>query len=265
MEQASPIITLTTDFGLRDTYVGQMKGALLQGCPSATLVDLTHAIPSWDVLAAALTLHTSYPYFPVGTVHLVVVDPGVGSSRRILAARGGDQFFVCPDNGILSFLLHEHRLQAVHRVEMDLAATTISPTFHGRDIMAPVAAALAGGAGLEKFGAKLAFSSLERIDLPQAEIADHRMNGQVLSIDHFGNVRTSIRLDTPLRNPAHFSAVVINEYRISTFVTHYSEAPIGALLVLIDSSGFVEVAANQASAAALIGCRPGDALSIEFE
>lgn len=265
MEPVSPIITLTTDFGLSDPYVGQMKGALLQGCPSATLVDLTHAIPSWDVLAAALTLHTSYRYFPVGTVHLVVVDPGVGSRRSILAARGEGQFFVCPDNGILSFLLDEHHLQAVHRVEMDQAAGAISPTFHGRDIMAPVAAALAGGAGLETFGPALALSSLQRIDLPQAEIVDHRLHGQVLSIDHFGNVRTSIRLDNTLRSSIHFAAVVIHGHRISTFVTHYSEAPIGALLVLIDSSGFVEVAANQASAAALIGCAPGDALSIEFQ
>lgn len=264
MEQAPPVITLTTDFGLTDPYVGLLKGALLKGCPFATLVDITHAVPTWNVLAAALSLHTSYRYFPVGTVHLVVVDPGVGSRRSILAAQGERQCFVCPDNGILSFLLAEGSIQAVHRVEEGGSTQNISPTFHGRDIMAPVAAALARGAGLETFGPALGLSSLELIDLPQPQSVNGGLRGQVLSVDHFGNVRTSLRAGKEFSNPCAFSAVEIKGHRISMIVASYSEAPVGDLLVLIDSSGFLEIAANQANAAALIGCGPGDLLTLEF-
>ncbi|MGE4560007.1 MAG: S-adenosyl-l-methionine hydroxide adenosyltransferase family protein [Desulfobulbus sp.] len=265
MEQASPVITLTTDFGLSDPYVGQLKGALLKGCPSATLVDITHAVPTWDVLAAALALHTSYRYFPTGTVHLVVVDPGVGSSRSILAARGEGYCFVCPDNGILSFLLAKKCVLAVHRVEAGGApGKSISPTFHGRDIMAPVAAALARGEGLETFGPALGLSSLERIGLPRPASVDGGLRGQVLSVDHFGNVRTNLRLDEESLNPSNFSALEIQGHRISTMAAAYSEVPVGGLLVLRDSSGFLEIAANQANAAVLIGCVPGDPLTLEF-
>lgn len=264
MEHAPPLITLTTDFGLTDPYVGQLKGVLLKGCPSATLVDITHAIPAWDILAAALALYTSYAHFPVGTVHLVVVDPGVGSSRSLLAAQGDGHFFVCPDNGILGLLLQEDKIQAVHRLEPKAAAETISPTFHGRDLMAPVAAALAQGAAIKDLGPALPLARVQRLELPQVESVDGVVQGQVLAVDHFGNVRTSIRCGAGFFNTRLFSSLEIQGHRITQLVRSYSEVVAGGLAVLVDSSGFLEIAANQASAAALIGCVPGNVLTMEF-
>ncbi len=263
MEQTPPIITLTTDFGLTDPYVGQLKGVLLKGCPSATLVDITHAVPAWNVLSAALTLHTSYLHFPARTVHLIVVDPGVGSSRSILAAYGDGHFFVCPDNGILSFLLHDKKIQTVCRVEYGADGKVVSPTFHGRDIMAPVAAALALGEPVETFGPILDCSQLEKVPIPIQQAECGVVHGQVLAVDRFGNVRTSIRSEggDDLR---FFVNLTIRGHRITRFVSSYSEAPPGEPIVLIDSSGFVEIAANQENVAALLDCRPGDQLSLEL-
>ena len=149
MGNKSAIFTLTTDFGLLDPYAGQLKGALLKGFPSATIIDLTHAIPAWDVVTAAVTIRTSYAFFPAGTIHLIVVDPGVGSQRSILVAAGDNHYFIAPDNGILSLLVLDHKIETIHRVEHpDFFGAAVSPTFHGRDIIAPVAAALAQGTGL---------------------------------------------------------------------------------------------------------------------
>jgi S-adenosylmethionine hydrolase len=241
MEHAPPLITLTTDFGLTDAYVGQLKGVLLKGCPCATLIDITHAVPTWDVAAAALTIQTSYSCFPAGTVHVIVVDPGVGGQRSILAAHGDGHFFVCPDNGILTFLVQERKIESVHRIKQPLSTgKRVSPTFHGRDIMAPVAAALACGAAIASVG--------EPMDPDR--------------IAQIGNVRTSICVGGGAFDPDTFSCLEINGHRITRLVTTYSEAPIGVLVVLIDSSGFLEIAANQAKAATLIGCGPGDALSV---
>ena len=153
MGNNSAIFTLTTDFGLQDPYAGQLKGALLKGCPSATIVDLTHAIPAWDVVTAAVTIRTSYTFFPPATIHLIVVDPGVGSQRAILAAAGDGHFFIAPDNGILSLLVADHKIESIHRVEQPaFFPATVSPTFHGRDVMAPVATALARVTRLGRFG-----------------------------------------------------------------------------------------------------------------
>ncbi|MDU9050487.1 MAG: SAM-dependent chlorinase/fluorinase [Candidatus Electrothrix sp. Rat3] len=144
--QPSGIISLITDFGLIDPYVGQMKGSVLRRNPRAQLVDLSHAIPRQDIIGAAIVLHSSYAFFPVGTVHLIVVDPGVGSQRRILAAAGDEQIFMAPDNGIFSLLLRDQIVTRVYQLEKkELFSDVVSSTFHGRDIMGPVAAALAGG------------------------------------------------------------------------------------------------------------------------
>ncbi len=171
--QPSGIISLITDFGLIDPYVGQMKGTILRRNPRAQLVDLSHAIPRQDITGAAIVLHSSYAFFPPGTVHLVVVDPGVGSQRRILAAAGDEQIFVAPDNGILSLLLRDQIISRVYCVEQrELFADTVSPTFHGRDIMGPVAAALAGGlVELAAVGSEVSPDSCVCLDLPIACIS----------------------------------------------------------------------------------------------
>ena len=264
MQQLPPIITLTTDFGLTDAYVGQMKGALLRGCPSATLVDITHALPAWDVVAAAISIHTSYPFFPEGTVHLVVVDPGVGTSRPILAAQGDGHFFVCPDNGILTFLARPHKLTHVRQVQLFREGERpVSPTFHGRDIMAPVAAALARGEDLATLGRECAPAQIVQLPFPEPQRRrDGALVGQVLSIDHFGNVRTSVHTGDPHFDIRRFSALEVAHQRIEQLVTTYGEVPVGALCVLVDSAGFLEIAANQANAATLLGCVPGDVIIV---
>jgi len=210
------------------------------------------------------TLETSYHHFPARTVHLIVVDPGVGSSRPILAAQGDGHFFVCPDNGILSFLLEDEKIQTVCRVEYGVDVKGVSPTFHGRDIMAPVAAALARGESVATFGPVLNCSQLEKISIPIQTSGDGMVHGHVLAVDHFGNVRTSIRTRAGLLDLRSFLHLKIMGHRITRLVTSYSEAPPGELIVLVDSSGFVEIAANQANAAALLGCGPGDPLRLEF-
>lgn len=257
MERNPPLITLTTDFGQTDPYVGQLKGALLSCCPTATLIDLTHAIPAWDLLAAAITLHSSYRFFPRATVHLIVVDPGVGSDRAIVAAQGTGHFFVCPDNGILSLLLAEGMIEAAYTIK-SARSDAVSPTFHGRDCMAPVAAALALGIPIGELGESMALEQLQRLPSWQAQPTAQGWQGCVLGIDHFGNLRTSVR-----GQELHgFAALTINGQSVEQQVATYGEIADGGLAVLIDSCGFVEIAANQASAAACIGATIGDVVTV---
>jgi len=259
------VFTLTTDFGLQDPYVGQLKGALLKGCARATIIDLTHAIPAWDVVTAAVTIRTSYGFFPAATIHLVVVDPGVGSERAILAAAGDGHFFVAPDNGILSLLVADQKIESIHRVDQPaFFAATVSPTFHGRDIMAPVAAALARTGSLEQFGSAMVPEEIRMAIVPVAIPAAGCLQGQVQRIDHFGNIRTTIRAGSGRFDPLSFGFVEIGNQRISQLVRTYHEAETGALLVLIDSSGYLEIAANQASAAILTGCVVGDPVTVHL-
>lgn len=260
-----PIITLTTDFGLLDPYAGQLKGALLSACPAAVIIDLTHAIPAWDVVTAAITIRTSYRFFPSGTIHLIVVDPGVGSRRAILVAEGDGHFFIAPDNGIFSLLVADRRLDAVHRLERaDFFSSTVSPTFHGRDIMAPVAGTLARGVPLTYFGPEVDQQGLTLAILPSAETRPGIIQGQVLRVDHFGNIRTSVRADRLGSTAAGFGDLEINGRRITTLAKTYEEVPLGSLMVLVDSSGFLEIAANRGRAVELLGCRPGDPILVHL-
>ena len=257
------VITLTTDFGFQDTYVGQLKGAVLTGCPTAVIVDLTHAIPAWDVAAAAVAIRTSYCFFPPGAIHVIVVDPGVGSERDILVATGDGHFFVAPDNGCLSLLVADQKIETIHRVDhLSLSGLAVSPTFHGRDIMAPVAATLARTGDLGRLGPVVPPASIRMANFPQTVDERGRLQGQVLSIDHFGNLLTTIRVGSDVPDPALFSYAEIGGRWISRFAHSYYEAPPGALLVLVSSTGCLEIAANQASAAALTGCLPGDPVTV---
>ena len=265
MEKPPVFLTLTTDFGLHDPYVGQLKGALLKGCRAATIIDLTHAIPAWDAATAAITIRTSYRFFPDGTIHLIVVDPGVGSQRALLVAAGDGHFFIAPDNGVLSLLVADKRIESIHRVERpDFFPASASATFHGRDIMAPVAAALATSTSLEQFGPAVSPRSIRMAIVPSSFHEAGCVHGQVQRIDHFGNIRTSIKAGGSHFTPATFDSLEIAGQRISRFARTYQEASVGALLVLIDSSGYVEVAANQASAAERIACAPGDSVTIRL-
>ena len=262
--QPSGIISLSTDFGLNDPYVGQMKGAILRHNPAARLVDLSHAIPPQDILGAALVLHSSYAFFPAGTVHLVVVDPGVGSQRRILAAEAKEHYFVAPDNGIFSLLLQDQVIKRAHLVaEKRFFAQSVSPTFHGRDIMGPVAAALAGGLPVSAVGPEALVSSCICLDLPPAHVNKQHITGQVLQIDHFGNIRTTI-CQTHL---AQFTdpqqcQVLMNRKQINGIHSTYTDAEPEELVALIDSAGYLEIAVNTGNAAEYLQCRIGDAVQV---
>ncbi|MBM9536395.1 SAM hydrolase/SAM-dependent halogenase family protein [Desulfobulbus alkaliphilus] len=265
MHSIPAVITLTTDFGLTDPYVGQLKGALLKGCRTATIVDLTHAIPPWDVAAAAITVRTSYVFFPSGTVHLAVVDPQVGSRRPILAAAGDEHLFVGPDNGILSLLIKDGRIEVLHRLTNPVFfSSPVSCTFHGRDIMAPLAAYLAGGGSLADIGPAVAPRDVIMISEPSVSRQGHRLHGQVRHIDHFGNIRTNIPCCSSSVDLCTFVGLEIGGCWLPHLVRTYSEVAPGGLLVLVDSSGYLEIAANQANAALQLGSTIGDEVIVHF-
>src|SRR5437667_4359322 len=188
---ARPVIALLTDFGTRDHYAGTMKGVALGICPDATLVDISHEVPAHDVVGGALELAAAYRYFPPGTIFLAVVDPGVGSTRRGIAAEAGEFKFVAPDNGVLTAVFDEHApKRVVELTERKYARPTVSRTFEGRDRFAPAAAWLAKGIELVALGRPV--GAIQRLDLPQPEVDAERIAGQVLRVDRFGNLITNI-------------------------------------------------------------------------
>ncbi len=255
---ARPVIALVTDFGLRDHYAGTMKGVALGICPEAALVDITHDIPAHDVLAGALELDACYRYFPQGTVFVVVVDPGVGSSRRGIAAEAGGYRFVAPDNGVLSLALAhagEHRI--VELGNPRYARSTISRTFEGRDRFAPAAAWLASGVELSDLGPGLADCCGLEIPQPQAESGG--IGGEVLRVDRFGNLITNI--DRALVDSLGAAAFVeVGGLRIPGVVSTYADVPPLALCALVGSTDRLEIAANGSSAADMLGLGRGAAV-----
>src|SRR6185503_1522331 len=191
MCMARPVIALLTDFGTRDHYAGTLKGVMLGICPDATLVDIGHDVPAHDVRAGALELAACYRYFPRGTIFLVVVDPGVGSSRRGIAADTGEYKFVAPDNGVLSAVFRESPpKKVVELTERKYALPTVSRTFEGRDRFAPAAAHLAKGIALVSLGKSI--SNYQVIDLPAPVVGEHELIGEIVRVDRFGNLITNI-------------------------------------------------------------------------
>jgi S-adenosylmethionine hydrolase len=236
------IITLTTDFGLRDAYVGIVKGVMFSIAPEVRLVDISHDIRPHDVAEGAFALVSGARYFPPGTVHLAVVDPGVGSERRAIAASDGRHMFVGPDNGLLSLCLDESAV--VHQITNEAYfLSPVSPTFHARDIFAPVAARLASGMPLQAVGPEIH-------DL--LKIKSHEQP-QVLHIDRFGNIVTSLRPE----DLSPDSALKIGETRIGSFQKTYASGRPGQLFLLVGSSGYLEVAMNQESAASRLNAVRG--------
>lgn len=274
----SPIITLITDFGLHDGYVGAMKGSILGICPTAYLVDITHAITPQRVTEAALVLQSVVAYYPPGTVHLVVVDPGVGSERHPLALATPQACYVGPDNGVFSLVWRESLAQcsptevrAVVLHERRFWLPQISATFHGRDIFAPVAAHLATGVALEEMGPSLDAPMLLDIAEPAWEGEKHDcLVGQVLLIDHFGNAITNItathlqtiaprdRLSVSIGKPGGRTdqPIVASPARLPVCTTYADVAP-GVILALVGSAGRLEIAQRNGNASETLGIRPG--------
>lgn len=252
-----PVITLLTDFGLQDTFVGVMKGVILSRCPNITLVDLTHTVPPQDVAAGAFHLADAFAHFPPGTVHLAVVDPGVGSTRAAVAVAVEDAFLVGPDNGLFSLVLARHHVRGcVQLTNTAFHRHPVSSTFHGRDIFAPAAAALAGGTPLHALGR--AHVPQETLPWPPPVVRPSRVEGQVVHVDVFGNLLTSLdnhALDGWLGGKApHLSCGTLSWDGIHTT---FSDVAAGQPVAYAGSSGFVELAVNRGNAAQLAGVAKG--------
>ena len=258
---ARPVIALLTDFGTRDHYAGTMKGVALGICPEATLVDITHDIAAHDVLGGALELAACYRYFPAGTIFLIVVDPGVGSKRRGLAAEAGDFRFVAPDNGVLTIVFDEHPPRKVVELsERKYARPTVSRTFEGRDRFAPAAAWLAKGIELGALGRPA--GGVHRLHIPKPLLEDERIIGEVLRVDRFGNLVTNIDRRTFDRFAGATLEIHIGEHAVPRVVSTYADAVDGEVCALFGSTDHLEVAANGASAATLLTLERGARVTI---
>jgi len=258
----NPIITLTTDFGLRDPYVAAMKGVLLRHCPEARLVDLTHEIDPQDVTGAALFAEAAIPWFPENTIHVLVVDPGVGTARRPVAIRAGGQIFVLPDNGLLTLLLRKFPLEQAHVItQCPFIPEEISQTFHGRDIFAPAAAWIALDHPLDTLGPPT--EHLVELSLPTHEVeADGAVRGEVVHIDRFGNCVTNVPA-LFFSDPAVSHTVTLQkDARILPLRGTYADVARGAALALTGSTGRIEIAVRNGSAAQTLGIQRGDAIRI---
>jgi S-adenosylmethionine hydrolase len=252
---ARPLIALLTDFGLRDHYVGTLKGVVLGICPDATLVDISHDVAPQDVRDGALELAAAYRYFPAGTIFLVVVDPGVGSTRRGIAAEAGDYRFVAPDNGVLSVVFDQTppRL-AVELTNRTYARPTISNTFEGRDRFAPAAAWLANGIQLASLGDEA--TALVRLEVPRPRTTESGVDGEVLRVDRFGNLMTNID-DATLAGISGMVTVRVGSHLIPRVVSTYADVNPGELCALVGSSDRLEIAVNGGSAAAALSVGRG--------
>lgn len=253
-----PVIALLTDFGLRDHYVGAMKGAILAACPEATLVDVTHEVPAHDVAAGALALDASYRHFPPGTVFVAVVDPGVGSERRPIAAGAGPWLFVGPDNGLLTFVLEVHPAARVHLLASPaLFREPLSPVFHGRDLFGPAAGHLARGLALDAVGPRVA--DPVRLAQPPKTRTDAGWDGAVIHVDHFGNLTTNLLEGdlAALGGPTLEGLVVRLGAEVLPLVRTYSDVAAGRPCALVGSSGRLEVAVRGGRADALAGAGKG--------
>jgi S-adenosyl-L-methionine hydrolase (adenosine-forming) len=260
------LITLTTDFGLQDGFVGVMKGIIYSICPDARLVDITHAVQPQDILAGALVLERSLPYFPSGSVHLAVVDPGVGTDRRPMAAQIGDQYVVGPDNGL--FTLFYRRAEdlglAIRAVVLDQPRfwrDQVSYVFHGRDIFAPVAAHLANGVSLDALGSPL--PAPLRLAIPQPQRLKDGWLCQVMAVDYFGTLQLNLtRSDLA---ETRVKMVEISGEMIEGMCNAFGDRPPGSLMALMDSSDHLSIAVVNGSAAARLKAAPGMQVWVRLE
>lgn len=263
---ANPVITLTTDFGYKDPFVGIMKGVILNINPSVEIVDITHGISPQNILEAAIVINMSFKSFPYKTIHIVVVDPGVGSSRRPILVITDHYYFIGPDNGVFSLIykLKDETLSVIHITSEHYFMPNISSTFHGRDIFAPVAAWLSRGIEPSKFGTPI--EDYKSIYIPDPIISDEKtIEGEVIYIDCFGNITTNIRVEMineifkekTIRRPK-----VIFRQKEAPFKSHFEEAEDEGLYSLINSFGYLELFVKGRSASSDFDIRVGEKVSV---
>jgi S-adenosylmethionine hydrolase len=257
----SSLIALLTDFGLSDHYVGTVKGVICSIHPSVTIVDITHEVLPQHVRQAGYLLWSAYRFFPTGTVFATVVDPGVGSKRRILAVRTPKYIFLAPDNMLLDFVLSEEKILEAVEVKTEKNPYILSPishTFHGRDIFAPVAAYLARGISLKEIGNTIkihpAMSPFVDADKAKSE------TGEILHIDHFGNIVTNIRAEMQA-----LSSLTINKIVVSRWISNYSEAPVNTPCLISGSSGVAELVVKNGNAQQLMNVKVGDTILLNWK
>ncbi|HEX7400578.1 MAG TPA: SAM-dependent chlorinase/fluorinase [candidate division Zixibacteria bacterium] len=257
-----PIITLTTDFGSKDGYVGAVKGVIKRINPHAEIVDITHEIEPFDVWGAAFALNNFYGYFPQDTIHLVVVDPGVGSQRQPLLIQSADFLFVGPDNGVFSFILqNEEIIEIISISNRKYLLSKPSHTFHARDVFAPVTAYLSLGVDIREFGAPAMECS--KLFIPQTKVERRDIIGEIIHVDNFGNLITNIEAKSV--HLKIIKRIEVKRKRISQIAKSYYDIPEGKIGAVIGSSGFLEIAANRGNAAELVKAEIGTKVKINLE
>jgi S-adenosylmethionine hydrolase len=264
MASSPRIISLLTDFGTQDGFVGIMKGVILGINPSVSIVDLSHDVPPQDILTGALILRSAAPFFPPGTIHVAVVDPGVGSARRAILVEIASALLIGPDNGLLSLVASPGAVRRViHLTNSRYFLPHVSQTFHGRDIFAPVSAHLSRGLSLEEFGPSV--SNMERLVLPLIEHTPQKITGSVIAIDRFGNIVTNITADDVLPFPRDRLSVSIGPVQIYGLVSTYASVSVGTVAALINSWGMLEIAVRNGSAAQQLGIQRGSSVIVTHE
>jgi S-adenosylmethionine hydrolase len=259
-----PIITLTTDYGTNDHLVGVLKGVILNINPEVNIVDITHSILAHDILDGALTLSQAYKYFPSKTIHLVVVDPGVGTARRPILVAGDTHYFVAPDNGVLSAVYDQSESLYVWNVtSAHYFRQPVSNTFHGRDIFAPVAAWLSKSWQTASFGEEI--TDFVRFAMPKPKVSGNTIEGIVLRVDNFGNLITNLTAeDVPaLVAPDAKFTIRIGNAAVTKIVPTFAQGAAGETFAIIGSSGYIEICVNKGSAARAVAAGRGAEVTVE--
>jgi S-adenosylmethionine hydrolase len=258
---STPSITLTTDFGDKDWFVGTMKGVILSLAPRVAIVDITHEIPSGDIQAGAFALAATWRFFPKGTIHVVVVDPGVGSARKGVAIETAHYWFVGPDNGVLSLALRQQKIRSIHALTNEaFFLRPVSRTFQGRDIFAPVAAHLSAGVPTKKFGPAL--KNFVWLPWPEPRLWRDRIEGEIVYLDRFGNGITNISSELPLVSKATSCHMLGKRGRKCPLKKFYQAVAPGKPVCVPGSSGFLEIAINGGSAAEALRLKIGTAVRV---
>jgi S-adenosylmethionine hydrolase len=257
-----PIVTLTTDFGLADHFVGTMKGVILNICPEAHIVDISHGVAPFAITQGAFLIAQAYRYFPKKTVHVVVVDPGVGTARRPILLEAAGQYFVAPDNGVLALVYAREKIKVRAIINDKYFLNPVSRTFHGRDIFAPVAARLAAGAAPARMGKRIEDYVRPSFEKPQSK-GMRSWSGSVLNVDRFGNIVTNFHVDDFPELVRRRFRLTLGKYHVDRLARNYAGRRTGQLFVIEGSSGYLEVSLNQGSAAQMVGCEIGAPLTLK--